>query len=1147
VSLSYGVLGRLEVRRDGHPLPPLPPQQRQLLCLLLLRANTAVPDDTSLHALWERSAPALRQRLFELVSRLREALGLSGGGGAIFRSSGGYELEVATSDFDVLRFEELRSRGLRLGRTRPAQAVAQLAAAEALWRGRAYLDVDDLPEFDDEIRRLQELRASCRELRLGAMLAVGRHQDVLDEVTPLARAEVLREQIQLVHLLALVRGGRTVEACRHYEWLWEQLRAERLEPGPELKHLYERIRADDPDLGDLVAPGPAPGSVPALPPAVHIALEGPAFVDRDGRAAALDRIESERRPVVVVRGEPGSGKSRLAAELVRRAHERGETVLWGRASATQAVPFQAFLRALGPLVDVEPGDDPGATLERLGSDPGRRAPTRHDLFDAIVERFRTAAVTTDVVLVLDDLQWIGDDGVALWHHLLRVQPPGVTLVATMRSTTGAAEPEWLLDRRQAGTVTEVDLAGLSAASVAELARRMGRHLPPGRAEALVAHTDGNAFFVVTLLRDGPDGPDGPGVLAGDVVASVLSTFHRLPPASQRLLEAASLAGRVACVDLLARAAGLDDPDAAVAPTIEAGILRPTRPEGPSEREVRGVDTVEFCHDIVRDAVRENLDGAHRRDLHRRLGQVREVDGHQAMGDAAELADHFQQAASGDLDRVLRYSVLAGHEALDAFAPAEAVPHYRRALDVTTLANPQDRLRRCRLLTLLGDTERAAYHLAEATPTLREAATLALDLDARAELDRSLTGLAWMHAGTPDPELCAIGDRALSLPDLPPARRARYLAARVLLAGLTVEETGRLLDEAEALVRSTPDEWCLGFVLATASLARSGPETLDWRLAAADEVRAIGERTASSELAIQSHRLLAGTRLEAGDHRRARREVDRFVEQAAGSGRPAFDAGIAQVENAMDLLHGRFAAVEDRLPRVLDGVAESPGYTAGYLVQLCWLRREQGRGAEILPPLRAAAADERFAGLRVSLAVAELEAGDPDLGARHLTQVVAGGLGSFARDSTWMATIADLATGASLADRPDLAGELYTALAPFADQLVVLSHGVVCLGSTHRFAGLAALTAGDHRRGIEHLLAALAVDEDLGAEPALARGHLALGRALSPATAGPVDPGAARRSLEEAARRAELLGMAGVQAAAGAALGVLATQAGLDLV
>jgi hypothetical protein len=212
------------------------------------------------------------------------------------------------------------------------------------------------------------------------------------------------------------------------------------------------------------------------------------------------------------------------------------------------------------------------------------------------------------------------------------------------------------------------------------------------------------------------------------------------------------------------------------------------------------------------------------------------------------------------------------------------------------------------------------------------------------------------------------------------------------------------------------------------------------------------------------------------------------------------------------------------------VTEGPGYVGAYLAQLAWMRRDQGRGREALPGLRTAM--EEVPGLRVTMAATALEAGDREAGDAALDRVMAAGLDAVPRDSAWMAAMADLAFAAWLGGRADLAADVYGRLVPYADQVVVLGYGILCLGSAHRFVGLAAVAAGRYDAGVAHLRAGLGVDRGLDAGPAVARGHLALGRTLSPGTPGPAEAAEARRSLEEARRWAERLGMAGVLAAVG---------------
>src|SRR5690606_28926185 len=114
MGLSFGVLGWLEVHdASGQRLRPLPPRQREVLCLLLLKANSFVSASELSQDLWNLPLTDRRQRaLWVSVSRLRETLGADRGGGPIFTQPGGYRLEVTPEQFDVLRFEQRLARGV---------------------------------------------------------------------------------------------------------------------------------------------------------------------------------------------------------------------------------------------------------------------------------------------------------------------------------------------------------------------------------------------------------------------------------------------------------------------------------------------------------------------------------------------------------------------------------------------------------------------------------------------------------------------------------------------------------------------------------------------------------------------------------------------------------------------------------------------------------------------------------------------------------------------------------------------------------------------------------------------------------------------------------------------------------------------------
>lgn len=197
----------------------------------------------------------------------------------------GYLLRVPSAELDALRFEELL-RGSRhaLERDEPETARPLLRAALDLWRGDALAEVTMLDAAQAEIRRLEELRLVANVLRIEADLAIGRHLDVVPELTHLLVAHPLHEQLYALLMLALCRCGRRADALAVFGQARDVLRREMsLEPGPALRRMeaavltdpaecspgsYSSIRSPLLEVLEDVASGhrPAPGDrLPARP------------------------------------------------------------------------------------------------------------------------------------------------------------------------------------------------------------------------------------------------------------------------------------------------------------------------------------------------------------------------------------------------------------------------------------------------------------------------------------------------------------------------------------------------------------------------------------------------------------------------------------------------------------------------------------------------------------------------------------------------------------------------------------------------------------------------------------------------------------------------------------------------------------------
>ena len=181
--VDYGILGPLEVLRDGQPIEPTAGRLRTLLVCLLLRRREVVATDVLMDALWGARVPRSAPNLVQVyVSQLRRVLPV----GAIETRSPGYVLHAERDAVDADRFEGLHVEGRRaLEVGNPRVAVSLLRRALELWRGAALADFAYAEFARAEASRLDELRLVCLEERIAADLALGLHQDVLGELRAL--------------------------------------------------------------------------------------------------------------------------------------------------------------------------------------------------------------------------------------------------------------------------------------------------------------------------------------------------------------------------------------------------------------------------------------------------------------------------------------------------------------------------------------------------------------------------------------------------------------------------------------------------------------------------------------------------------------------------------------------------------------------------------------------------------------------------------------------------------------------------------------------------------------------------------------------------------------------------------------------------
>jgi DNA-binding SARP family transcriptional activator/RecA/RadA recombinase len=730
--VQFRLLGPLEAQDEERRVELGRPKQRALLAVLLVHANHVVPVDRLVEELWGAEPPPQAAASVQTyVSNLRRALEPGRPARAPSRvlvsQPPGYRLVVGAGELDAARFAALAHEGHRLLEAgRPAAAAGVLREGLALWRGPALAEVADEAFAVAERNRLEELRVAALEDRLAADLDLGWHAAAVAELEELADRYRFRERLAGLLMLALYRSGRQGEALQAFQAVRRALADELgIDPGRWLRQLETGILRQDPGLDwtPPQEPGPPPpeggGSAgdasPALSAQVTPRPQAAAdeLVGREDQLAALDEILADGRGgrgrVVLVAGEPGIGKTRLAEEAARRAAAAGMGVAWGRCHEGDGAP------ALWPWAQVvrqlAAGLDPGQLAALLGPSAAWLGPllpelaetppsarprpitdlgaARFQLNQAVTGLLRRLAGTRPLLIVLDDLHWADVPSLSLLAFLAaELTDARLVVVGTYRDVEAVA------GRPLAGTlgalarepvVERIPLGGLDWVGVAALIGRTigGRPAEP-LVEAVADRCGGNPFFITELLRLLQSerrlaGPDAAAAARREVPVGVRDVLRarlaRLPQQTNTFLMVAAVAGRGFDLDLVEAVTGLEDEaalDAAEAAVLAGLLLEDDRAAG----------RYRFAHALVRETIYADISRARRARLHARVVDALLAVRGPEPEPAAEMAYHCWQAAPViGAGLALPHLLRAGEQAVAQLAYEAADEQFGRALEL----------------------------------------------------------------------------------------------------------------------------------------------------------------------------------------------------------------------------------------------------------------------------------------------------------------------------------------------------------------------------------------------------------------------------------------------------------------------------------
>src|SRR5271166_1095017 len=441
---------------------------------------------------------------------------------------------------------------------------------------------------------------------------------------------------------------------------------------------------------------------PPLPAELTARRRGP-LVGRAAELAAFEqaweRVEGGNRQAVFIGGEPGGGKTRLAAEVAGRLADHGVGVLVGSSTADADVPYAPFAEALDRLlIAAAPGSmadllaDAGPQLRLLTTQVDRHVPdtgpvpdigaARRALFDALTGFLRRLASDRPIALILDDLHWAQLPTLAMLEQvLIGCADIRLLVVATFRTTEPDRSDELitrLAELRRLEGVRRLDLSGLDTEAIVEFVCQT-QQLAPASARTAAAllrdKTGGNPFFLTELCSD-LEIRGGLATLTSQqrVPASIGDAIARrlggLGATVRKVVEQAAVLGET--FDLQALIASSDTDLAATLAAIDSaeglGLIRPVHD---SDGEFA------FVHALTREAVVGGMAASQLRIMHARAAEA--LEGRADPAVIPRLANHYLRAhVLGYHEQALRYARQAARMAEQSLAYEVAAKWFERA-------------------------------------------------------------------------------------------------------------------------------------------------------------------------------------------------------------------------------------------------------------------------------------------------------------------------------------------------------------------------------------------------------------------------------------------------------------------------------------
>ncbi|OBK79217.1 hypothetical protein A5650_08365 [Mycobacterium sp. 1164985.4] len=844
--------------------------------------------------------------------------------------------------------------------------------------------------------------------------------------------------------------------------------------------------------------------------------------------AAIDDVIGRRGRTVLVTGEPGIGKTRLASEAAAYAAMRGMQVLWGRCYASVgAPPYWPWVQVIRDYTrdhDAETvASDLGSgafEIAQIVSEVRDRVPeitesppldaeqARFRLFDSISRFLLGASEREPIAIFLEDLHQADRPSLMLLSFVAReLARSRVFLLGTYRDDELPAD-HYLNDAvtalsKERGS-THIRLRGLSDHHVkamleAVLQQPLEQRSELALADAVCRESEGNPYFVEEIIRhlidsevlDWRDGRWVTNIRDGEefgiprgVHEAVSRRLGKLPAEALELLSTAAVIGREFDLQILTHVSGLEA-DAVLMcmqPALDGAIVR--QATGEPGRYV-------FAHGATRDALYDDLSPLRRSQLHIATGEaLEEIHEDRIESHLSAIAYHFAKAApQGDVAKAADYAWWAGERAAATYAYEDAVNLYATALRLFDTL-PEEPQRRCDLLLALGDARWRAGEAKGARETFGEAASIARELALNNHFARAALGYGGGPGGfsitdRADEQLVALLDEALEmLPARDSALRVTVLArlALELRCKGALEDADRASAQAIEMAERVGDTKILLLAMHSRQWSTLGPDRIDQAIASGEEMVRLARIVGDRDMEFEGHQLRLIALAQLGDFRAVDEAIAACDRLAGELRQPRYQWQTAVFRTMRALMQGRYKESERLAKTALSiGQRAEPEIATVVFGAHSFLTRLADGTLELLRDAAREAAARYGQAWPASYVWLLTEIGQLDEACAGFAELAADGFQALRRTTDWLTSVCVLSMASIPIGDRKAANALYELLEPYADRCTLFLAGAGCLGSNHTFLGFAASAADRHRDAAEHFELALARNAEIGSE------------------------------------------------------------------